>query len=98
MDRLYQRYADPFSFIRGMIQTCRFCDFVEKFDAAIRKEREDKLNWEFFLHKVWDGSYQDFLSDVEINKQNMNMSKETLEATVNHSMNILNNFNPDKRG
>ena len=98
MDLLYQRYASPFSFIEGMIQSRRFTEFVVEFANTISKEKEEKRNWEFFLHKVWDGTYQDFVADVENNKKNLTMTKRTTETIVHHSMNILNNFSPDERG
>lgn len=96
MDMLYQRYACPFSFIDGMLLNGRFEEFVDEFMKTIAKEKEERMNWEFFLHKVWDGSYQDFTNDVENNKKNLTMSKQTIETTVNHSLNILNNFNPNE--
>lgn len=98
MDLLSKRYANPCFFIDGMIQTRRFSEFVDNFLETVGKENEDKFNWEFFLHKVWEGSYKDFKEDIETNKQNQQMSKRTIETTVQHSMSILNNFNPDKGG
>ena len=95
MDLLYQRYASPFSFIDGMLASGRFEEFVDEFMKTIAKEKEDRMNWEFFLHKVWYGSYQDFIFDVENNKKNLTMTKSTIETTVKHSLNILNNFNPN---
>ena len=96
MDMMYHRYSCPFSFVDKMIENGRFQEFVVELANTIRKEREEKQNWEFFLHKVWEGSYQDFISDVENNKKNLTMTKQTIETTVNHSLNILNNFNPNE--
>ena len=98
MDQLYQRYADPFSFITGMIQTGRFNEFVDKFIEKVGKDREDKLDWEFYLHKVWEGTFEEFKREIEINKENQRMSKRTIETTVQDSMDILNNFNPEEGG
>ena len=81
-----------------MIQSRRFCEFVDEFAKTITKEKEERNNWEFFLHKVWDGSYQDFIADVENNKKNLTMTKRTIETTVQHSINLLNNFSPNERG
>lgn len=95
MDLLFKRYASPFLFIDGMIQTCRFEEFVNKFANTSVQEKEEEQNWQFFLHKVWQGTYQDFADEIENNKKNMSMSKRTLETTVNHSLDILNNFVPE---
>jgi hypothetical protein len=96
MDMLYQRYSCPFSFVEEMIKSGRFQEFVVEFANTITKEKEEKRNWEFFLHKVWEGTYQDFVSDVENNKKNLTMTKRTIETTVNYSLNLLNNFNPNE--
>lgn len=98
MDRLFNRYADPFLFINGMIRSGRFDEFVVEFANTYHKEKEDQVNWEFYLHKVLDGTYNDFLEEIENNKKNQNLSERTIETTVNHSMKILNGFNPNEGG
>ena len=98
MDQLYQRYADPFPFMDGMIQTGLFCEFVETFIKTISEEKEERHQWEFFLHKVWEGTFSDFKESLEINKQNQAMSEQTMETTIKDSMNILKNFNPETGG
>lgn len=95
MDLLFKRYASPFPFMDGMIQTGRFYDFVADFVKTVNQEKEDKINWEFFLHKVWEGTYDDFVSGIENNKKNQNMSKRTIETTVQDSLDILKNFKPE---
>lgn len=98
MDLLFKRYASPFIFVDGMIQTGRFCDFVDEFVKTINREKEDETNWDFFLHKVWEKSFNEFKEDIENNKQNQGMSKGTIETTVKHSMDILKKFNPETTG
>lgn len=94
MDLLFKRYASPFLFIDGMIQTGRFSEFVVEFVETINREKENEYNWEFFLHKVWEGTFEEFREEIENSKQNRGMTDRTIETTVQHSMNILNNFNP----
>lgn len=98
MDRLYQRYADPFSFINGMILSGRFCEFVKSFWNTTEKETNEERSWQFYLHKVFEGTFEAFMSDMKTTAENQNMSERTIETTINHSMNILNNFNPEKEG
>lgn len=98
MDQLYKRYADPFSFMNGMIQTGRFSEFVSEFMKTINKEMEDDLDWDFFLHKVWEGTFQEFKEEIETNKKNQSLDKQTIETTVKGSLNILGNFNPINEG
>ena len=98
MDLLSQRYANPCFFMDGMIQTGRFTDFVTDFIKTINQEKEEQYDWEYFLHKVWEGTYEEFKKEIQVNKQNQNMSARTIETTVQDSMNILKNFTPDKGG
>lgn len=98
MDRLFARYADPFSFINGMIRTGRFAEFVSDFMAATDSEKEEKANWEVWLHKVWDVTYGDFKQGVEDTKKNQQVSRGTIETTIKESSNILENFNPSMNG
>ena len=98
MDLLFKRYANPIPFVDGMIQTCRFCEFVENLIKTVKEEKEDQLDWEFFLHKVWEGTFKDFKDDINTNKQNQAMSDQTMETTIKESMKILKNFNPNKGG
>lgn len=98
MDRLHQRYADPYPFMDGMIQTGRFAEFVQQFLETDHKEREEQTSWEYFLHKVWEGSFADFKAEMDNNKKNQQMSERTMETTIKDSMNILKNFNPSNGG
>lgn len=98
MDQVSQRYSDPCFFMDGMIQTCVFSEFVREFIKTVNQEIEDKFDWEFFLHKVWEGTFQEFKDDIKTNKEHQNMSKRTIEATVKNSMDILKNFNPNIDG
>lgn len=98
MDRLFKRYANPFLFMDGMIRTGRFCFFVESFLKEIHDELEEKTQWEFYLHRVFEGSFADFRAGIENDKQNQSMSEQAMETTIKHSMNILQNFSPEKGG
>ena len=99
MDLLFKRYASPFSFIDGYMQTGRFDEFVVELARTVNEEKEEETTWEFYLHKVSsEVSYKDFVEELENDKQNQNMSDEEKAETVKMAMNILNNFNPDERG
>ena len=97
MDLLFKRYASPFLFLNGMIQTCRFSEFVEEFIKTINSENEEKTLWDFYLHRciLIDKSFEDFKNDIKVNQDNRAMSDAQIETTVLNSLNILNNFNPE---
>lgn len=98
MDLLAKRYASPCFILDGIIQTGRLLEFVDEFLQITEQEKEDQVNWEFFLHKVFEGTFNDFIEEQKINKQNQNLSARTIETTIKHSNDILNNFNPEKGG
>ena len=98
MDLLFKRYASPFLFMDGMMQTCRFSEFVDEFMHTVISEEDDEKTWEFYLHRVQEGSFRDFKDGLETDKQNQNMSKESMEDTIQNSLGILNNFTPSEGG
>ena len=98
MDRLFERYADPFSFINGMILAGRFDEFVSSFTRTVYEEKEEETQWQFFLHKVLEGSFEDFKKGLKVQTDNQNMSALTFETTIKQSMNILQKLSPEKGG
>ena len=87
MDLLFVRYASPFVLLDGLIMTNSLNSFVDDFFDFVNEER----NWEFFLHKVYDKSWSDFVNDIE---QSENQTPVDLGATLVKSKNMLNNFTP----
>lgn len=85
MDCLFERYGNPFLLIDTLIISGRFTDFVLEF-LEIQNE---KMMWEFYLHKVYDKSFDEFKESMKP------VPKEQLETTVQNSRSILNNFNPN---
>lgn len=79
----------------GMIQTGRFRHFVVEFVKAWNAEKEEQIEWEVYLHKIFNMSFAEYKAEIENNKNNREMTERTIETTVQHSMNILNNFNPE---
>lgn len=90
MDLLFSRYADPFSLMDGYIRTSRMCEFV----YAFVKQKKEHDKWEFFLHKVWNKSWDDFCRESNTSQGEMGMSEEEIKAMYEESVNILGNFNP----
>lgn len=78
-----------------MILSGGFSDFVSSFMAAVQEEENEKMSWEYYLHKVFHGSYNDFIEAVQNDSDHRAMEKDAIEATVKYSMNILNSFNPN---
>jgi hypothetical protein len=77
-----------------MIQTGRLDEFVDSFLETTNHENDEKTSWEFYLHKVFEGSFEEFKAGIETNKKNQELSARTIETTVQNSMSILTKFNP----
>ena len=92
MDLLFVRYASPFVLLDGLILTNSLNNFVDDFFDFINEERKEKSEWEFFLHKVYDQSWSDFVKEIE---QSENQKPVDLGATIVKSKNMLNNFTPN---
>ena len=92
MDLLFVIYASPFVLLDGLILTNSLNNFVDDFFDFINEERKEKSEWEFFLHKVYDQSWSDFVKEIE---QSENQKPVDLGATIVKSKNMLNNFTPN---
>jgi hypothetical protein len=98
MDSLFKRYASPFELLDGYISAGRFTEFVRGFIRMNNDEMELKYDWEFYLHRVFDRSFDEYRDEKRINERNSSMPAATVESIVADAQNILNNFNPEKEG
>ena len=79
----------------GMIRTRRLTEFVQETMKIRNEELIDKTRWEYWLHKVFDMSFDDYMSRVGGNKETEEvLPAEALEATVRDSIGILKGFCP----
>ena len=78
----------------AMIKTGQFYDFMLEMIKTINEENENKTYWEFWLHKVYDMTFAEFLNSIQTNKAPTNepSSRAEMEQTVRHSFEMLNNF------
>jgi hypothetical protein len=61
------------------------------------KEKDEKTLWEYYLFRMqfYEGSFEDFKEGLKNDRKNANMTPKNIETTVNNSMQILKNFNPE---
>lgn len=98
---LYSRYANPSELMRLYIEQGRFGELVNdiivsenKRRSDASKEMEEKTLWEYWLHRVYEMSYQDYRNTLNnINSTDVAPSVD-LEKAVAESAQILNNFTP----
>lgn len=90
MDLLFKRYANPFLLFDNLIATGRFLEFILEF---IDIRNEEKI-YDYWLHKVFDKGFEEFKKQVMGDNEIADVDNQNVETTINESMNILNNFNP----
>ena len=93
MDLLFKRYASPFVLLDNLIFTNSTSDFISDLIKTINEEQEKKELWDFFLHKVYDKSWKEFVDEINISKEQKEVD---LGATLTKSKNMLKNFTPER--
>ena len=69
-----------------MIQARRLTEFVREVLTIRNKEMIDQARWEFWLHKVFEMSFAEYLSTVEGTEEKEEVSSERLIEIVKDSM------------
>ncbi len=93
MDLLAQRYASPFLILDEFIRLQQLHNFVNEICKTIADEKTQEIRWQYYLHKVFDRTWEQFLEDCE-RPQKENMTQEQVENTINQSIAILEGFVP----
>lgn len=86
MDLLFSRYASPFSLLDGYISIGALNSFIFDLYDVIN---EEKL-WDFYLHKVYEQTWGEFLESTKPVKT----EKIDVGATLMKSKQLLDNFTP----
>lgn len=93
MDLLFSKYASPFLLLDQMIRTQRLAEFIVEFMSMDDEQR----TWDFYLHKVFDKSFDDFKQSLT-SSASIIPSELQLKTTIKDSKDILNNFIPTEKG
>lgn len=96
MDLLSQRYANPYMIIDDFIRLKQFHEFTINILTTIAEEKTHKARWEYYLHKVWNMSFDDYVSECESKQeQNVEMTYQDIGNIVNDSKRMLEGFKPE---
>lgn len=95
MDLLSQRYADPYLILDDFIRLQQLHEFFETIMQSIAEEKVQDIRWEYYLHKVWDMSFEEYV--VACDKETTSMQAPTLEKEdivqiIEDSNSILDGF------
>lgn len=93
MDMVFHRYTSPMVIMDKMILTGRFTEFVNEFVKIRNEELEDQTKWEFWLHRVVDQSFKDFLEKTSEREAEI-ITEDIAKNTVKESWSILQGFVP----
>ena len=81
----------------NLIQAEQFNEWVEYFLNKQAKEDDDKKLWEFFLHKVFDKSFDEWKAEASTGNSDGTvgvMDEAKKEEIIKRSDDILNGFKP----
>ena len=76
-----------------VIQSGRLTEFVREFIQIRNDELIDQTRWEYWLHRVFDMSFSDFI-DQSTATGSEEISDAKLARTVDESLRITNSFCP----
>ena len=93
MDLLAQRYASPFLILDEFIRLHQLHEFTVEIIKTIADEKVQEVRWQFYLHKVYNKSWEDYLRSCEQPKE-VEVSHDQIKTTIDESRNILEGFIP----
>lgn len=88
---LFQRYANPMPLLDQMIKAGRLTEFIREIISIHNEEQEEKVMWEFWLHKDFERTFTEFCAETKGsgNSATQNtVSKAELTKIVKQSMEI----------
>lgn len=94
MDLLSQRYASPFLILDEFIRIHQLYDFVAEILKTIVDEKIHDIRWQFYLHKVFDMSFEEYVRRCE-QPQHEEMSQGKISDIINDSKKMLEGFKPE---
>lgn len=74
--------------LEQMLQLGRFAEFIDELFKIRNEELEEKTKWEYYLHRVYDKSFDEFMKQTEP-KKSETIGKEEMTAIVRNSLDIL---------
>ena len=82
--------------LEQMLQSGRLAEFIDELGQIMWQEKADKQRWDFWLHRVFDMTFDEYVQLCEDSmQQNESSEKNDIEATVKHSYEMMENFHPE---
>ena len=82
--------------LQQMLQAGRLAEFIDELGQIMWQEKANEQRWDFWLHRVYDRSFEDYVNDCEAAMQQAEASeKVNIETTVKNSYEMMENFHPE---
>ena len=90
-DLLYNRYGNPLELLQQMLYTGQLCEFIDELGSIIWEEKAHKDRWEFWLHRVYDMDFNEYVQACErtVVHKPETIDKDRMTEIVKHSLEIL---------
>lgn len=95
MDLLAQRYASPFLILDEFIRLQQLHEFLVQTLTRIADEKVHDARWQFWLHKVFDMTFEDYVRKCEEPEQETEINYAQIGSIISDSQNLLNGFVPE---
>lgn len=95
MDILSQRYGCPFFILDDFIRLNQLHDFIYEIVSTINEEKKEQVQWEFYLHKVFDMSYSEYMSKMN-EPESEQMTNEEMMKIINESHGIVDSYEEER--
>ena len=96
MDLLAQRYASPFLILDEFIKLHQLHEFALEIMKTIADEKVQDARWQFYLHKVFDMSFDEYIRKCEqAQPKEQGMTHKEIGTVINESKKMLEGFVPE---
>lgn len=92
MDLLSQRCANPYLVLDDFIRLGQLHEFSIETMKLIADEKIQNIRWDYYLHKVWDMSFEDYVASCEEKQPDEVIKQEDAVKIIRDSNSILESF------
>jgi hypothetical protein len=95
MDRFYSRYSEASRLLDMAVRECGLSELIDELCVAI----DDEKMWQLYLFRVFDRSYNDFITETRGNIQTQRQQQikepepEYMARTIRSSLSVVQEFN-----
>ena len=92
---MYHRYANPLELLQQMLEVGQLNQFITEIGQIMWQEKADNQRWDFWLHRVFDMEFSEYVQLCENSMQQAEASDNVdLGETIRNSFEMLENFQP----